>query len=69
MLYPFAKPTQPPYIETYWSVSAGLDYWPQILDSGAASVAQVLTGFGESAENQAALIGTISQGISYLPFQ
>ncbi|SFV09289.1 Ig-like domain-containing protein [Pseudoduganella namucuonensis] len=48
--------------------TAGLDYWVGVLDSKAASVAEVLAGFSESAENQAALIGTIGNGFAYTPY-
>jgi hypothetical protein len=42
----------------------GVDYWTGRLQAGA-SRAQVLTAFSESPENQAALIGQISKGMSY----
>jgi hypothetical protein len=32
------------------------------------SLADLLAGFSESSENQAALIGTIGAGIAYTPF-
>jgi hypothetical protein len=38
------------------------------LDNPAISYASVLAAFAESAENQAALIGVISNGFSYTPF-
>jgi hypothetical protein len=43
----------------------GLAYHVGTLDSGQLSRAQVLVGFSESPENQAALIGVISNGMSY----
>ena len=46
---------------------AGITFWTGVLDSHAASVAEVLMGFSESAENQAALIGVIGNGIPYIP--
>jgi hypothetical protein len=47
---------------------AGFDYWVGVLDKHAASVTQVLAGFSESPENQAALIGVIGTGITYIPY-
>lgn len=46
----------------------GLDWWTARLDEGA-SRAGVLTGFSESAENQAQVIGAIQNGITFIPFQ
>ena len=48
---------------------AGIDYWAGILDSKAGTVADVLMGFSESAENQAALVGVMSNGFAYIPYQ
>jgi hypothetical protein len=48
--------------------NAGLDYWTHVLDSGAATEAQVLVAFSESAENHAAVIGGIQQGFSYIAY-
>jgi hypothetical protein len=48
--------------------AGGTAYWIDVLDRGAATKAQVLQGFSESAENQAALIGVIGHGIAYLPY-
>ncbi len=45
--------------------AGGLAGWVGGLDHGTVSRADVLVGFSESAENQAALIGTISQGIVF----
>jgi hypothetical protein len=47
---------------------AGLDFWTGALDSGAVDAATVLAGFSESAENVAQLVGTLAQGIGYLPY-
>jgi hypothetical protein len=47
---------------------AGIDFWAAALDSKAATVAEVLVGFSESAENQAALVGVTANGITYTPF-
>jgi hypothetical protein len=44
------------------------DFWSGVLDSKAATVAQVLMGFSESPENQAALVGVTANGIAYTPF-
>ncbi|MES2264452.1 MAG: DUF4214 domain-containing protein [Pseudomonadota bacterium] len=43
---------------------AGADYWSGQLHGGASRAA-VLTGFSESTENQAALIGQIAKGFTY----
>ena len=42
---------------------AGLSYWVGQLSTGSQTRAQALIGFAESAENQAALIGSIQNGI------
>jgi hypothetical protein len=47
---------------------AGIDFWAAALDSKAATVAEVLVGFSESPENQAALVGVTANGIAYSPF-
>jgi len=44
---------------------AGFAWWLQALDSGAASVTDLLVGFSESAENQAQLIGALQQGYEF----
>lgn len=46
--------------------AAGIAYWMGVLDRGAATRAQVLAGFGESAENQAGVRQAIAGGIYYL---
>ena len=46
----------------------GTDYWVNELNTGRQSVAQVLSGFAESAENQARVIGSIQNGIAYTPY-
>ncbi|MBY0241102.1 MAG: DUF4214 domain-containing protein [Burkholderiaceae bacterium] len=48
--------------------SAGFNYWLNILDTGVASQAAVLASFAESAENQAALIGVMQNGMTYTPW-
>ncbi|WP_338761877.1 DUF4214 domain-containing protein [Massilia sp. METH4] len=45
----------------------GFDYWLAVLNAGAAR-GDVLTGFSESAELQANLIGTIINGVNYTPY-
>jgi hypothetical protein len=47
---------------------SGFDYWLGVLDRQDATVAEVLASFGESPENQAALIGAISSGIAFIPY-
>jgi len=46
--------------------SAGVAYWTGELDANALTHAQVLAFFSESPENQAALIGTIQNGMTYV---
>lgn len=46
----------------------GFAYWLGHLDAGNLTQAAALAGFGESAENQAALIGTIGNGFTYAPY-
>jgi hypothetical protein len=48
--------------------SAGVAFWTDVLDSKASSVAQVLAGFSESHENQAALAAIIGNGFAYHPY-
>lgn len=46
----------------------GLDWWTARLEEGV-SRAGVLTGFSESPENHAQVIGSIQNGITFIPFQ
>jgi hypothetical protein len=48
--------------------AAGIDFWVGLLDKHAISVTDALVGFSESAENQAGVIGVITNGIPYAPF-
>lgn len=43
-------------------------FWVDLLDSGRATVAEVLVGFSESAENVAALVGVRDSGIDFTPY-
>jgi hypothetical protein len=47
--------------------AGGYAYWMNILNTGERSRADVLIGFSESTENQAALIGVIQNGIEFVP--
>lgn len=47
--------------------AAGYNYWMNVLAQGATRE-ETLIQFSESAENQAALIGTISAGMAYQPY-
>jgi TorA maturation chaperone TorD len=47
---------------------AGLAWHVKLLDDGTISRADDLVVFSESAENQAALIGSIQNGMVYVPF-
>jgi hypothetical protein len=44
-------------------------FWIDVLDSKRATVAEVLIGFSESAENVAALVGVSDRGIDFTPYQ
>jgi hypothetical protein len=48
--------------------ATGQAFWTNALDQHLATVAEVLVKFSESPENVAALVGTIENGISYLPY-
>lgn len=48
--------------------AAGYAYWLNLLDSKALTPAEALAGFSESAENKAALIGVMQNGVEFLPF-
>ena len=45
--------------------SGGIAFWNGLLDQHRATVADVLVGFSESPENQAALIGVLQNGFAY----
>lgn len=47
---------------------AGIEWWTGLLDANTLTIADVLVGFSESAENKAALIGVIADGFAYTPF-
>lgn len=70
-----AAPTNREIIEQFYlnvldrpGESAGVDFWAGVLDAQHATVAEVLMGFSESAENKVALIGVTGNGITYVPF-
>lgn len=48
--------------------AGGVTYWTGLLDTGRASLPEVLIGFSESAENVAALVGVLQGGVHYQPF-
>jgi hypothetical protein len=48
--------------------AAGVAYWADVLDRKLATLPEVLVGFSESPENQAALIGVLSHGFGYTPY-
>jgi hypothetical protein len=48
--------------------AAGIDFWTKVLDTHAATVAEVLMGFSEGAENTTALAAIIGNGIPYTPY-
>lgn len=43
----------------------GFQYWTGLLDTGKLAVKDVMVGFSESAENKAAVVGSITSGIEY----
>lgn len=47
---------------------AGLDYWVDVLDRGAATPAAVLASFSEGPENKQQVAGAIANGIAYTPY-
>ncbi|QOY93752.1 VCBS repeat-containing protein [Massilia sp. UMI-21] len=47
---------------------AGIDWWTGMLDTKTLTVAEVLVGFSESAENKAALADLIANGFAYTPY-
>lgn len=49
--------------------AGGLDYWTGLLDTRAASTAQVLASISESGENKAALVGVIGNGFVFTPVE
>ncbi|MBY0241425.1 MAG: DUF4214 domain-containing protein [Burkholderiaceae bacterium] len=48
--------------------AAGLAWWNNQLASGAATRADVLLGFSESAEYQARVVGALQDGVAYTPW-
>jgi len=46
----------------------GLKYWAGLLDTKAASTAEVLASISESGENQSGLFGVIGNGFAYIPY-
>lgn len=70
-----ANPTNRELVEKFYQnvlqrpgEQAGVDYWAGVLDNKHATVAEVLMGFSESPENQAALVGVMANGVAYTPF-
>jgi hypothetical protein len=47
---------------------AGIDWWTGLLDSKTLTLADVLIGFSESAENKDALVKLIADGFAYTPY-
>jgi hypothetical protein len=48
--------------------SGGFTYWLNVLHNSPNARADVLTGFSESPENQALVIGTIQNGMTFTPW-
>ncbi|MEH6434963.1 DUF4214 domain-containing protein [Massilia sp. DD77] len=49
--------------------AGGRDYWTGLIDQNKATVAQVLAGISESAENKIGLVGVIGNGFAYTPWE
>jgi hypothetical protein len=47
---------------------AGYDYWLDAMDHKGATAAGVLADFSQSAENVAALVGVMQNGVAYTPY-
>jgi hypothetical protein len=47
---------------------AGFDYWLDVMDHKGGTAAGVLADFSQSAENVAALVGVMQNGVSYTPY-
>jgi hypothetical protein len=47
---------------------AGIDFWVSVLDNKQATITEVLVGFSEGHENQAALVGVMANGVAYTPY-
>lgn len=74
-LYGGSNPTNLAYItKLYQNVlhrepeQAGLDYWVDIMNKGAATRGEVLAFFSEGNENKALVITTIANGFDYTPW-
>jgi len=70
-----ASPTNREIVEKFYlnvlqrpGEKAGVDYWTEVLDKHQATLADVLAGFSESGENQAALVGVMANGVAYTPY-
>ena len=48
--------------------AAGVAFWAGVIDSGNATLAQVLVAISESAENKAGVAETIASGFPYQPY-
>ncbi|GAB2864998.1 hypothetical protein GCM10027277_37360 [Pseudoduganella ginsengisoli] len=48
--------------------AAGYNYWLNVMDAGKVTQSQVLAYFADSAENQAALVGTMQNGMAFTPW-
>jgi hypothetical protein len=48
--------------------AGGLNFWTGVLDTKAATVAEVLAAISESGENKAGLIGVIGNGFEFTPY-
>jgi hypothetical protein len=46
----------------------GFLWWLDVMDNQKASLGSVLFGFSESKENYAQVIGSMQNGIDYIPF-
>jgi hypothetical protein len=70
-----AKPTDEQFVTNLYANvlhrapdQPGHDYWMSVLGQHGDARADFLTAFSESAENQAQVIGSISNGFAYTPY-
>jgi uncharacterized delta-60 repeat protein len=69
-----AAPTNAHYVTKFYENvlhrapdAEGFAFWTKLMDTNMLNAGQVLAYFSESPENQAALVGVITAGVSYLP--
>ncbi|MYM70014.1 DUF4214 domain-containing protein [Pseudoduganella sp. FT55W] len=70
-----AQPTNAEIVTRYYQNvlhrapdQGGFNYWTDLMDHKGSSAAEVLANFAQSAENVAALVGVMQNGVSYTPY-